>query len=243
MPRTQIDGDLIEDGSIGFEELSESVNAFGSKEPKIYRLSGYHNNFQEIDYTILNLYPRRYFNKGELYKCEWFRDRDLTDMVLVVDIEYTRDWVGFALSRATTRTWVNNDNTLNPFTKVTIKDYTINDGETIAEGKARRGALVDNIQMPMLSAMHEALLPQGWQSLDIMLNGREFLDEYDAEFNKFVKNSSTVTKKSDPDYGMKTIVVKFRDEQNPDYVAWLDVPLVSLDGQTIRTFLISEFSI
>lgn len=243
MGRTQIGSDLILNNSIKFEDLEDSVNAYGAKEPKIYRMSNHHSAFQEIDYTILNLFPVRTFRRGELNKCEWFADNLLTDKVLIVEIAYDRDYLGYALNRTTIRTWINNDNSLNSLTKVTFKDYTINQGESTKEGKLRRGALVTNIERPILSAMHEVLIPLGWSSVDILFSGSRFMDEYDSLFSKFIKNSSRVTKRNDPNYGRKKIIVAIEEEQDIEFIMWLDVPLVSLNSQTIREFLISEFSL
>ena len=235
--------DLIQDGSIKYEDLAHAVNAHNGKEPKIYRLSNFKSNFQEIDYTILNLFPKRFFIQGELQKVEWYIDNELTDLALTVLIEYVRDSIGFATSRTVTRTWINNDGSENIHKKYSYKDYTINDGESIQEGKKRRTALVDNIEKPVLRSMYELLLPQGWSSTEVILSGRRFLDEYDWEFGKFIKNSSTVTDKSSPDYGRKKVIVKIENETDSEFIQWLDTAVLSLGGFTIREFLIEEFNI
>ncbi|MFQ6611368.1 MAG: hypothetical protein ACE5D7_11315, partial [Fidelibacterota bacterium] len=61
-------------------------------------------------------------------------------------------------------------------------------------------------------------------------------------------NSSTITDPVDPNYGRKTIVVKIENEQNPEYVKFLDVapavPGTPFNGTvSIRNYLIQEFSI
>lgn len=223
--------------------LSDPAISFPLNVPQIYRFSKYKSNFQEIDYTILNFFPKRFFTQGELRKVEWYSDQECTDMVLVVEIVYMRDSLGFALTRETTRTWVNNDNSLNPVTKVTVKDYTLNQGESSKEGKRRRGTLVDNLESPILNAMHEVLIPKGWTSIDILMNGRQFLDDYEWEFNKFINNSSTVTNKNDPNYGRKKVVVALETEADPAYTVWMDETAFSLDGRTPREYMIEEFSI
>jgi hypothetical protein len=178
-----------------------------------------------------------------LNKIEWYIDNDLTDKCLIVDIVYVRDEIGFAVSRTTTRTWVNNDESLNIYQKITFKDYTINDGESSSEGKSRRGALVDNIEIPTMRAMHEALVPEGWSSVDIVMSGRRFLDEYESTFSKFIKNSSTYTNKSSPHYGRKKVVVKIEEEDDIEFSLWLDAIIFSFDGLTIREFLMGEFQV
>lgn len=243
MARTQIDGDLIRDKSIGVDDLTDAVNIYSSKAPKIFKLSGFYKNHTQIDYTLLNLYPKRYILKGEIYKVEWYADSELTNLVLLVDITYYRDAAGFAISRQTRRRWVNNDDTFNTVEKITNKEYSINHNEMIKEGKKRRELLVDNLQIPVMQAMMSILLPNSWTEEDVILRGRQFLDEYDVEFSKFIHNSSTVNKKSDPNYGKKTVVVKLENETNTEYTSWLDEPCSLLSGASIRQYLINEFSI
>ena len=208
-------------------------------------------HFHNIDYkkelTSL-LIGKRTITQGEVTKVEWYKTIDaqmnLSDKILEVDIVYTRDASGFALYRDTTSSWVNRDGSLNSETKVTRKWYSINTHEMIDEGVKRRGLLVKNIQMPVMTFMMEVLTPLGVTQGSVVLKGRAFMDDYETEFNKFVDNSSTVTDPADPDVGMKKIVVKLRDEANLAYTEWLDKAPNSLGGSTtIRQYLIAEFSI
>lgn len=246
MARTQIDGDSVRDKSITADDLSDSANPYASKAPKIYQLTGFRSNFVSIDYTILNLYPKRHISKGEVYKVDWFKTKigeELSDLILTVDISYTRDSSGFALSRVTRRRWVNNDDSYNSKEKITNKDYTINVSEMIHEGKARRELLVDSIQIPVMQGMLMVLLPLAHTQEDVLMMGRAFMDDYDLDFKKFINNSSTITNKNDVNYGRKTIVVKLENESNPNHVLWLDLAPSIFGGATIRQYLINEFSI
>ena len=57
-------------------------------------------HFHNIDYTCeltQSLYPKRTLVQGELQLVEWYSDVGLTDLVLKVDIVYTRDECGTIL--------------------------------------------------------------------------------------------------------------------------------------------------
>ena len=75
------------------------------------------------DLTI-RLHPKRTMVKGEVQKVEWFSDEATTDLILKVDINYTRDPLGFALDRTTIRTWINEDETIHTVTSGTPEDGT-----------------------------------------------------------------------------------------------------------------------
>jgi hypothetical protein len=211
-----------------------------------------HNDHKGIDYKTqlnTNLFPKRTITKGEVVKVDWYSDETLNDKVLTVNVEYNRDANGFAVDRTTVREWVNRDGTVNLDKKITHKNYSINHVDQIVEGIKRRKLLVNNMQMPTLYMMLEVLLPLGENQSLVLLKGREFLDRYELEFNKFVDNSSTVTDLADPDFGKKNVVVKLEDTDdtsgfNKDHNYWLDKKPGSLGGSvSIREYLISEFSI
>ncbi len=125
-------------------------------QPKIYKYvrDGVdEKHFHEIDYKkelTINLYPKRYFSFGELDKVEWFSDNMLTDKILIVDILYNRDSLGFAISRTTTRTYINEDESLNSDVKMTIKDYTINPQDQLDEIIRKRNNNVKQININLI---------------------------------------------------------------------------------------------
>lgn len=222
------------------------------KVPKVIDLAlEYSKHFHAINYVKgLNksLIPKRTVTQGEVTCVEWYGGLNASmepeDLILKVDIVYTRDATGFATSRTTTRTWINRDGTENEDKKITTKYYFINPSDMIDEGLRRRKLLVSSIQIPTLTFMTEALVPLGYTQESVVLRGRAFMDEYENYFNKFVDNSSTITDPADPDFGMKTIIVRIRDEANLDYVEWLDKSPPSLGGSTtIRQYLMNEFDI
>lgn len=222
--------------------------------PKIYSIAkseAAHKHFHNINYKkelTQSLIPKRTVMQGEVTKVDWYKSLDANmnpiDKVIKVEVVYNRDATGFATSRITTRTWINDDETENPETKITDKLYFVNPSGMIDEGLKRRKLLVNSIQIPTMTFMMEVLLPLGYNQSSVVLKGRSFMDGYESDFNKFVDNSSSITDAASPDFGLKTIVVKFRDEQKAEYVEWLDKSPASLGGSTtIRQYLISEFSI
>lgn len=224
------------------------------KTPKIYdyvksEAKGKHHH--NIDYKkeiIGALIPLRTVSRGEVTKVDWYYNLNASmqpeNLILTVDINYTRDASGFALNRTTTRTWINRDGSNNVETKITPKFYFINTSDMITEGYRRRKLLVQSIQIPTLTFMTEALVPLGYTPESVILKGRSFMDDYDSDFNRFVENSSTITNPADPDVGLKSIVVRIRDESLIEYVEWLDKAPPSLGGSTtIRQYLMNEFDI
>ena len=220
--------------------------------PKILNMSNEQGkHFHAINYKLglkQSLIPVRQVVKGEVNRVTWYKSLDENLMpiepILKTDIVYNRDASGFALSRVTTRTWFNVDGSENEDKKITNKYYFINPTDMIDEGLRRRKLLVNSIQMPVLDAMVEVLVPLGYSDEICLLKGRAFMDVYDGDFNRFIANSSTVTNADNPDFGKKFIVVKLRDESNPDFVEWLDRSPDSFGGSiTIREYLINEFSI
>jgi len=214
-------------------------------------------HFHNIIYTSnkelkSSLIPKRTVVKGEVTKVEWYRTLDAnmapTDLVLVSDITYTRDATGFAQFRSTNRTYINRDGTENIEVKNSQKYYFVNLSDMITEGYKRRKLLVESMQIPSMTFMMEVLMPLGYTQLAVVMLGRAFMDDYESDFNKFVDNSSTITDPSDPNVGMKSIVVQLQDNtvdgRNADYNLWLDKAPPSIGGQTtIRQYLISELSI
>lgn len=224
------------------------------KIPKIYdivRGEVRHKHHHDINYKkelTISLIPFRTVSKGEVTKVEWFETLNAQQqpegLVLKVDISYTRDATGFATFRTTTRTWINRDGSENLDQKLTQKFYFVNPSDMITEGYKRRKLLVQSIQIPTLTFMTEALTPLGYTQESVVLKGREFMDDYEEDFNKFVENSSTITDPADADVGLKTIVVRLRDESKISYNEWLDKAPPSLGGTTtIRQYLMEEFNI
>lgn len=204
-------------------------------------------HYSDINYKIhtnTKLFNEMSFIHGELQNTEYFLDEELTDKVLIVDNLYERDMLGSAVHRDTTRRWIREDGSLtDPITK--RKKYS--NIEQIKEGKRRRGNIVDGIQLPIMGMMIEVLgvEPYNYSSLAILSIGRDFLDDHEEYFNKFIKNSSTVTDPQDPDFGLKKVVVQIKISANTT-ATWLKLKPLQLDptGNTsIEDYMIAEFTI
>lgn len=233
------DADLIDPI---LDELIANHDGMEISNPKIYRI--YDNlqddqDFRDLDYTIKNLHPMRFFNQGELNNVKWYEDQTLNSLVLDVDISYVRDPFGFAISRSTKRVWINEDNTENELTKETNKTYS--PLEMIVEGKKRRQNIVDGIQLPTMSFMIETMT--NTSNTVVLLMGRDFLDRFETEFSRFVKNSSSVTDFNDPNFGKKNVIVALENAETTTDT-WLANKPQSLGGNIrILDYLISEFNI
>lgn len=205
-------------------------------------------DFRDLDYTIKNLHPKRTFVQGELQLVEWYIDQSLTDMILKVEISYTRDAYGFAVSRTTTRTWINTDGSENEDIKVTDKNYTINTLEMITEGKKRRGNIVNGVQLPTLTFLQEAAndttaaSQYGLNPQTVLLVGRDFMDRFSGEFKNFVDSSSSITNVNDPNFNRKTVCVAFENAATSTDT-WLNYQPSALGGARILDYLVGEFSI
>lgn len=204
-----------------------------------------HNDFRAIDYRTgltCTLYPKRITNQGEVVGVEWFKNSDLTDKIIHVDVEYSRDVYGFAVSRITTRKWVMKNEEYHPKTKVTEKFYNINLEDQITEGKKRRANIVNTLTMPTFGALQAVLLPQGKSPTEVLLLGRKIMDQLDPFFQKFIGNSSTITDINDPNVGRKTIAVEIERMANNEYAFFKD-PVSIFGGASIEQYLVAQFSI
>jgi len=200
-------------------------------QPKIYdivRAELKFKHFHEIDYVvdvIQDLFPKRTMVRGEVQKVDWYLDVACTNKVLSVEIVYVRDAMGFALSRTTTRTWINRDNTENPSKKVTTKVYTINNIEQVSEGIRRRGNIVTGLQMPTLGMML-ATIHDGKTQAEILQMGRDFLKHHKPSLDAFRDESH---KQIQADITNAT-----------DY--WLN-NVIAANGTTIRMYILNELNI
>lgn len=180
-------------------------------------------DFREIDYTILpiHLHAERTFDKGELQAVTWYTDNTLTTPVLKVDIVYFRDTFDFPTHRVTTRTWYNEDGSLNPNTSVRTKYY-----DTVSqqgEVKKRRENNILNMQAQTLSYM---VITEGGDPLAVLALGKAYMDTVDTEINKYIKSGSTA---------LSDAIVNNITE------AWMD-NIVPGDVITIRDYMLAELS-
>jgi len=142
------------------------------------------------------LFPKRFFVQGELQRVEWYADYEPTtltfsDLVLVVEIDYTRNALGFAQFRTTTRKWIMEDESIAEPIKSTTKHYTADNVESINEGQRRRGNIVANV----MSVVSTHLIVTGpsypADAAARLAIGSAFAAVHDAARNKFVDASAT----------------------------------------------------
>lgn len=146
--------------------------------------------------THLNrsLIPDRTFVQGELRQVNWYADYNPTtevysDLILRVDVTYTRDAAGFALYRDTTRTWIREDDTDAAPVKTTRKYYNGKDRDL--EGIRRRGNIVSQVKT-IISAhlMFGAVDPTDFAQTQAQLDiGRTFYEAREVEAKPFVELS------------------------------------------------------
>lgn len=192
----------------------------------------------DVDFiTGLNikLHRKSILVKGECQAEEYYTDYDGTtysNMIVKESHVFTRDAIGFALRRDTTLQWVKNNESLGPVLKTLTKYYS--PLERILEGKTRRGNLVDNLQLPVISLISFALTGNPNPTLPIIVHGREFLATYKSEFDNFVGASD------------KTILSCLNDSNHAKYISsanWSWIDSMTPYGVTIRQYLISELTI
>jgi len=211
----------------------EDVDDYNSVTPKICGIAkaeAHTKHFHNINYKTEvreTLYPKRDFVEGELRTIEWFSDEALTDLIIRVDVAYTRDTAGFALHRTTTRTWYHINGTPNPETKITHKSYTININEMIQEGIKRRSNIVDLMKINALGMMQQVLTSTHTPE-EIIGLGRDFLLLHKNVMNAFIDESH------------KQIVIDI-GAADAAHDFWLDQDM--MPGVTFRGYMISQLSI
>lgn len=223
-------------------QYDESYVPFDKNEliPKIYRYvedKSLHNlrvapvGLDYITGLTTKLYPKRTFNKGELNLVEWYGDEEKTDLILKVEIDYTRNPLGFADYRTTTRTWyLENGEEASP-KKITKKKYSDDMLGQIEEGIKRRGNLVKALQIPVLGSMLATIQIRTDENEQqrqnrVLLLGRQFLAQHKSSFTNFIEDSN------------KDIIGEV--EGSADF--WLD-NVIDQNGTTIRKMIIHSLTI
>jgi hypothetical protein len=208
--------------------VSDIVNAHTNIENpcKIYRYvkkDVIKNHFHNINYKTQvepRLHQKYTVEKGEVQKVEYYSDEALTDLILVVDVVYIRDTLNFATERTTTRTWIREDGTPHPETKITRKIYTIDVVDRIREAKKRRKNLIDILTSKVLGLLNQTIPDKTAQ--EIVTIGREFLATHKITFQNYV------------DDGHEQV---FADITNASDF-WMENDIG--DGRSIRQFILEE---
>jgi len=178
--------------------------------------------------TTLKFFPKRTMIKGEVTRVDYFADEALTDLILRVDIEYTRDALYLALERTVTRTWFREDDTPAPTQKVTKKIYTINIDDQMKEAHRRRQNIIDHLLLVVLGMM-VATLP-GEEMADILTDGRSFNHDLQGEFDTYVAVG-----------GEEIVTVVSGTTVSGITGNWID-NVIDGEGTTIRDYMMEELS-
>lgn len=160
------------------------------------------------------------------------------NLICRVDFTLTYDTLGFLLQKKAMLDWYREDGTVsgNPKDLGDVLDPVLDHTRRIQEGKQRREAIIDGLQLPVLG-MLQGIMPAiqpSISSLEILNLGRQFLKFYKQDFDDFIDESLSIDDPDDPNFGKKVLVVKM--EQATDI--WLDVDLGG--GITPRLFIINE---
>ena len=181
-----------------------------------------------ISGTTTKFFPKRTMVKGEVTRVDYFVDEALTDLILRVEIEYTRDALYLAIYRVVTRSWFKEDGTAHPDTKVTKKIYTINIDDQIKEAHRRRQNIIDRLLLVVLGMMI-ATMP-GESMTDILKDGRDFNHDLGVDFSTYIS------------VGGEEIVTVISGAIISGITGnWID-NVIDGEGTTIRQYMMEEFS-
>jgi len=181
-----------------------------------------------ISGTTTKFFPKRTMIKGEVTCVDYFVDEALTDLILKVEIEYTRDALYLALYRTVTRSWAKEDGTLHPDAKLTKKVYTINIDDQIKEAHRRRQNIIDRLLLVVLGMM-VATMP-GESMTDILKDGRDFNHDNEVEFATYISVGGT-----------EIVTVVSGTTVSGITGNWID-NVIDGEGTTIRQYMMEELS-
>ena len=128
--------------------------------------------------------------KGEVTKVEYFRNYDqptntYSDLIVQEDITNFRQ-NGFVAYREMLITWYLEDDTPSPSTKLRTKYYS--GEEAIAEGKRRRGNIINEIEINVVGMIAVA---EGISIEDAAAIGEAFLNSLNTEVTGYVRSGNT----------------------------------------------------
>jgi len=175
--------------------------------------------------TGLNGRLTRHLTKvfGEVRQVRHCEDVEGTIPVIVEDISYVRDELGFAQERFTEISWVDENGRNHPETKILHKYYSPDDA--LREGKRRRGNIIDDAMMAVGYLLQVTQQATGQEALQL---GRNFLKDNKLASDMFVEAS---------DPGILS-AIKYEDDPLHD---WLDnqVPGAT-QGYSIRMYIFEQ---
>ena len=250
-----IDSKLLSVVGQNYDDFIAGLNSLDQEHIKIYRYihemhyedfckppkeHNYKSGLSTTDGTPFNLIPVPTFIKGELQRMDYYADEASTDLVLRVDMTYTRDEFGWALTRTTTRTWYKENGDAHPDTKITIKRYYRDINLMEEESVKRRGNIVKTAKLSVLALLKEVYTDKS--TFEIAAMGYAFLEEFSSEFSSFARDGIVIIDMADPYVGKKAIV-KLIGEADLVKYPWMTATPASLHGATIQQFVMNSFDI
>jgi len=180
----------------------------------------------DLDYDLMGFNKKRFFNKGELERVEYYENYTLsatTFSVKTVEEIRTYNRINQMLSsRVMSINWILSDDTTG-FTKNTVKYYT--PIEAIQAGETRRSNLISNLKITVIGILMQF---SGASSIIAQQVGTPFLDKYSIDIAKYIQGYEQQLKDA----------IDADDEFN-----WLNLVIPNTGGITVRQYLISELTI
>ncbi len=181
----------------------------------------------DYNYNIYGLYKKRFFNKGELYKTEYYGYVDsggtYQDLVLTEYREYFRKDM-YVFKRRLDINWYLEDGTTGA-TKTTYKYYPLD--ESIKLGEQRRRNIISELKITTVGLIQ---MVSGLTEIEASEKGLLFLNEVALELTKYIEGIE------DP---LKEIILTHHD----DTCTWLDGEIPNTGGITIREYLYDAINI
>lgn len=179
-----------------------------------------------LDYDIIGLHKKRIFNKGELYKVEYYGkfnsiNNQYSELCVVEDRVYYRH-NRMLHKREMDITWYYNDGT-SGLTKHTIKYYTTD--EAIQAGEIRRRNVISTLKTSTVGLI---MMTSGLTQTQAETLGLEFLDMYNGHISKYIEGVESILK---------------NDILTDTNFNWLNNVIPNTGGITIRMYLYDAINI
>ena len=157
-----------------------------------------------------------------------------SDIILRRDFVLIYDSGGFITEKQDVVRWYMSDGSISSATKNIgqLYDPILDMEARIKEGKTRRGSIIDGLQLPVLAGLLESQPNEAGDTFEMkkarmILIGRAFIQRYSKVFIDFIDHSD------------KSVVQAMWDADEE----WLDVPIPSWGGYTIRGYILNEINI
>lgn len=192
-----------------FEKLPENVDV---KEPPV-----------DFNYDILGLHKKRIFNKGELYRVEYYADYDFTNerydkLILHEDRVYHR--INEMVYKRDMEIFWYLNNGLSGATKQTVKYYT--QEESTVVGERRRRNIISSQKINIVGLIMQT---SGVTLTEAQNLGFEFLSQYSSAIDVYIEGA------------LQFLYDAILNDTNH---LWLNNIIPNTGGMTIRNYIYSQ---